>query len=236
MLDIVTFKWKPPRPGYRSKFGPETVNILRNMVERHYRKPHRFTCVTDDPAGLDPRIRVIPLWSDHGELVSPAGVNQPCCYRRLKLFSAAAAELIGPRFVALDLDIVITQDVAPLWDRPEDFVIWGDTNPTTLYNGSMFVLTAGARTQVWDTFDPLRSPRLTKASGNFGSDQAWISYCLGKGEATWSQADGVFSYRLHILPLGGRLPRMARVVVFHGRVDPWGPEAQRHSWVKEHYQ
>lgn len=235
MLDIVCFRWKPA-PGYRSSFGPETVNVLRSMVERNYQKPHRFTCVTDEPAGTDQRVRVIPLWKDHADVANPMGRSNPSCYRRLKLFSAEASELIGPRIVALDLDVVLTGDVSPLWDRPEDIVLWGDTHPKTYYNGGMFVLTAGSRRKVWEQFDPVKSPLRTKATGAFGSDQAWISYILGPGEAKWTCADGVYSYRNHIKPRGSVLPLGARVVLFHGRIDPWGHEANRLSWVRENYQ
>lgn len=237
MLDIVCFKWKPA-PGYRSKFGPEAVNVLARMVRRHYQKPHRFTCVTDDPAGIDCSIRIIPLWPDHGELLSLHGKHNPSCFRRLKLFSPEAAQIIGPRFVSLDLDIVITGDLVSMWDRPDDFVIWKNATPPTPYNGSMLLMTAGARSKVWTDFDPKRSPQEAKAGGSFGSDQAWISHKLGNGEKTWDQADGVYSYRAHIAPKIGPmvpLPENAKIVIFHGRLDPWDAEAQRIGWIREHW-
>jgi hypothetical protein len=235
MLTVVCWKWRP-RPGYRSLFGAEHVNVLRRMVGRHYARPHEFVCVTDDADGIDDGVRVVPLWDDLGDLPSPHGGNNPSCYRRLKAFSAEAADLIGPRFVSLDLDCVITGDLVPVWDRSEDFVIWGDTNPKTFYNGSMFLLAAGARRQVWDEFDAETSPALAKAAGNFGSDQGWISYRLGPGEARWTKADGVYSYRNQIRPFGGHLPRDARIVFFHGKIDPWSAEAQRLGWVKANWQ
>jgi hypothetical protein len=244
MLDVVTFKWKSS-PGYRSKFGAEAVNVLARMVARHYQHPHRFTCITDDSKGIDGSIRVIPLWSDHASLLSPHGRGNPSCYRRLKLFSVEAAEFIGPRFVSLDLDIVITGDLSPLWNRPEDFVMWKSVTPATYYNGSMLLMTAGTRRKVWDDFDPINSPRLTRMHRQFGSDQAWISYKLGPNEATWDTVDGVYSYRLHIdaqmirgkyVKMSNKdLPSNAKVVVFHGADDPWGPNAQRLRWVREHY-
>lgn len=232
-LRVVTFKWH--KPGYRSCFTGEHVNVLRRMVARHYASPHEFVCITDDAEGLDPAIRVIPLWDDFAHLRSPNGSKRPNCYRRLKLFSPEAAEIIGPRFVVLDLDMVVTGDLTPLFDRQEDFVIWGDTNPKTYYNGSMVLMSAGARRQVWDDFDPVRSPSVAKAAGQYGSDQAWISYRLGRGEAMWSTQDGVYSYALHVRPSGGELPRDARLVVFHGSTDPWMPEAQQHDWVRAHW-
>lgn len=237
MLDIVTFKWKPA-PGYRSKFEGAHVNTLAAMVRHHYQKPHRFSCITDDPTGIDQRhVRVIPLWRDHATLQSAYGRRNPSCYRRLKLFSADAATIIGPRFVSLDLDMVITGDMAPLWDRPEDFVIIKSATPPPryLYNGSMLLMTAGARRQVWDDFHPVRSLQATVKSRMFGSDQAWISLKLGPGEATWDTADGVYSWRIHLEPNGGALPANARLTSWHGSDDPWGPRAQQLAWVRQHY-
>lgn len=235
MLSIVSFKWRP-HPGYRSQFGPETVNVLKRMVARHYQKPHRFICITDDSHGIDADVEVLPLWQDHSNLSNPHGVKHPSCYRRLRMFSPQIAELVGSRFVMLDLDAVITSDVSPLWDRPEDFVIWGDTNPKTPYNGSMMLMTAGARKHVWERFDPQQSPRQAVRAGFFGSDQGWISYVLGKGEAKWTQSDGVYSWRNHVIPNRGQLPPGARIVLFHGGTDPWSDKAQRYEWVKRHWQ
>src|SRR6185436_17852511 len=123
-------------------------------------------------------------------LSSLHGRHQPSCYRRLKLFSAEAKELIGERIVALDLDMVITGDLVPLWDRPEDFVIMKSPSGPAFYNGSMFMIRAGTRTQLWDDFHPDKSPMKAKMSGQFGSDQAWIGYRLGNQEATWDTGDG----------------------------------------------
>jgi hypothetical protein len=234
-LTVVCWRWQPME-GYRSTFGPETVNVLRRMVARHYPHPHRFVCVTDDVEGLDPAIDIVPLWNDYADLPSPAGGKNPSCYRRLRAFAPDIGDVFGPRFVSLDLDCVIVGDLTPLWDRPEDFVIWGDTNPSTFYNGSMFLMTAGARARVWTEFNPARSPQLAKAAGHFGSDQGWISYCLGPHEAKWSRADGVYSYRNDLAPNGAsNLPADARITLWHGSVDPWTPNGQRLGWVREHY-
>lgn len=237
MLEVVTFRWKPA-PGYRSKFGPETVNVLARMVRRHYRGAHRFTVITDDPTGIDADVRVIPLWPDHADLLSPHGPLNPSCYRRLKLFSEEMRMLIGERIVCLDLDCVLTGDVGPLWNRPDDFVIWGDTNPTTPYNGSMLLMTAGSRRQVWEQFHPINSPVFAKRRGYFGSDQAWIGYCLGPNEKTWRVDDGVYSFRNHLVSghRTGALPRNAKIVIFHGKFDPWDANVQHnYPWIKDHY-
>lgn len=234
-MTVVCWKWR--NPTYQTQFSAETVNVLRRMVARHYPRPHRFVCVTDDPDGIGPDVEVIPLWDDHRTLLNPSGANKPSCYRRLRAFSREAAALFGPRFVSLDLDCVITGDLAPLWDRTEPFVIWGDTHPKTPYNGSMWLLTAGARAQVWEDFNPETSPKRGARLGYVGSDQAWIGACLGPGEPTWGVADGVYSWRVHLRRQGGKLPADARIVFFHGCHNPWDHDIQAaHRWVREFYQ
>jgi hypothetical protein len=231
---VVTWRWTPPE-GYRSTFPPETVNVLRRMVQRHYPKPHRFVCVTDDAAGIDPEVEIVRAWNDFADVPSPTGaVRNPSCYRRLRMFHPEIGRVFGDRFVSLDLDMVITGDLQPVWDRSEDIVLYGDTNPRTFYNGSMILMSAGVRPEVWIDFDPVHSPQRSKLAGHHGSDQGWISHRLGAGEAKWSHKDGVYSYRNDLAPHGAsRLPADARVVIFHGAVDPWAPQGQRLSWVQE---
>ncbi len=234
MLTVVTFLWKPPGH-YRSKYNAGHVDILRRMVRRNYPDPHRFILITDDPAGLtEPDIEVFELWHDFEDVRNPNGSNNPSCYRRLRLFAPEPGKFLGERFVCIDLDSVIVGDMRPLWNRPEDFVIWkapgGNSNP---YCGSMFMLTAGARPRVWTEFDPAMSPAMTTAHGYFGSDQAWIAYVLGPDEATWAKKDGAYSYRLQAKERG--LPANARVVFFHGKPDPWEAGPQAKQWVRDNY-
>jgi hypothetical protein len=234
MLTIVTFLWKP-RPGYRSKFSTQHVNVLRRMVRRHYRQPHRFVLLTDDPTGItEPDIEVFELWRDFANVQNPSGRGNPSCYRRLRLFAPEPGKFLGERFVCLDLDTVIVDDMAPVWDRDDDFVIWKSGTSGNPYNGSMFMLKAGARPNVWLDFDPVWSPINTRRAGLYGSDQAWIAHSCGAGEKTWSAADGVLSFRLNLEHRSGGLPERSRIVFFHGNGDPWDPPIQkRYPWVKK---
>lgn len=237
MLNIVTWKWRGHEK-YRTQFNGQHVNVLAAMVKRNYRKDHTFTCFTDDPTGIDTKlVEVKPLPTLYGNVLSPHGILAPSCYRRLVMFAPEAKKTFGERFVSLDLDAVIVNDMTPVWDRPEDFIIWGNTARKTEYNGSMVMMTAGARSKVFTDFDPVESPKLTKQRGLIGSDQAWISYSLGAGEKRWTVEDGVYSFRLHIRHRPKRtLPDNARVIFFHGSFKPWDKDIINViPWIKEHW-
>lgn len=235
---FVTWLWRP-NPGYRSAFKPEHVRILRNMLARHYLRPANFVVVTDQPEAIDPDIQTIRLWEQHGELESPHGRRNPTCYRRLRMFAPDAAEVFGgERLVSLDLDTVIVRDVTPVFDRPEEFVIFGKTDPRNDYNGSFQMLTVGARRKVWDVFNKNPQAAIADAQRNkrFGSDQGIITNVLGQGEAVWGPADGVYSFRVHLQNGEKPLPSNAALISFHGGQDPWGSRAMSLDWCRRHYQ
>lgn len=201
------------------------------MISRNLNLEHRFVCITDDTTGLKD-IETIDLW-DYPKVELQRG--KPNCYRRLRAFAPDAADWLGPRILSIDLDVVITGDITPLIDIPDDFKIWGDTAKNTYYNGGFWLMDAGARSHVWDRFTP-NAPNITRSKGMVGSDQAWISHILGPGESKWSTADGVYSFRNHLSQGSKPLPDDARVVFFHGQYDPWDKRVQsRNPWIKKHY-
>lgn len=232
MISVVVWKWAAPR-GFPCSYTAEHVNRLAAAVRRHYQAPHRFICVTDDARGLDSGVGYLRDWRDHADVPSPHGGGNPSCYRRLRAFHPDAGQWFGERFVVLDLDWVAVGDLVPLWERSDDFVIYRDPLWPGQYNGSMFMLRAGARPEVWTDFSPNISRRLAIEAKKKGSDQGWISYRL-PGEATWGPEDGVHSYKFGV-KAGAPLPAGARVVVFHGRPKPWDPEPQRLPWVREQW-
>lgn len=239
MLTVVTFKWRGAE-GFRSRYTAEHVRTMRSMVARHYPDPHRFVCVTDDPTGLDD-VETVPLWPDHAGVPNPTWPRGPSCYRRLRVFSEEAREWFGDRFVCIDLDAVILDDLRPLWNRPEPCVVYSCAGLGGDVNGSMFMLDAGARSFVWDLFDPIESPRRTHELGYRGSDQAWLTACLRHCSAAWTDADGIASYKSPLpRPASRYLHRKrppigapkARVMFFHGKPDPW---EVTDKWVIDNY-
>lgn len=261
MLRVVCWRWSNTGPKRkRVAYTADHVNRFANMVRRNLSMPHEVVCVTDQPEGLDPSIRIVPLW-DEG-LREKGG-----CYVRLKAFSPEMQDIIGERFVSMDIDCVVTGPLDPLFDRDDEFVMWKNVGRGTTYCGSMFLMTAGARRQVWDEFDvndlELRTGKLDSShpggrwvhpyaldTGNvIGSDQAWISAVLGPDEAMWTAADGVLSFKADVHPRYYRrrlikrdtpppaeLPEHSRVVFFHGREDPSQAHIQRACpWIETHW-
>lgn len=204
------------------------------MIRRHYQRPHRVLCVTNDAAGIDPAVTIVPDREDFADVQNPYGPHAPSCYRRLLMWHPDAARWFGERFVSLDLDVVAVADLVPLWDRAEEVVLYRDPLHPSQVNGSMVLMTAGARPEVWTDFDPDRSPQIARGAGFKGSDQAWLSLRL-PSEPRWDTRDGVYSFRKDIEPADGRLPADARLTIWHGHRDPWDEAAQKLPWVRENW-
>ncbi len=229
MLTVLTWFWK--QEGGRTNYLPEHVNIWADMVRRNLSMPHRIACVTDIPEGIDPSIEIIAPPRDFEDWRIPTWAEgRPQCLRRIAMFSLNAAEIFGDRFVCMDLDCVIMGSLDDLFKPSYDFRIYRGTAEGRLYNGSMMLIEAGCRPQVYENFT---LEGATEAGSKFiGSDQAWISHCLGAGEATWGAEHGVFWW-------GSPLDRPnsdAKIIFFPGGVKPWTVAiGDDKKWVSEFY-
>ncbi len=217
MLTVLTWLWK--QPGCRTTYTAEHVNIWAAMIRRHLTLPHRIACVTDIPQGIDPSVDIIRPPGDFAGMTTMRwGREKPSCFRRLAMFRPDAAELFGERFVQIDLDVVIGGSLDPILDRPEDIVLFRGTSGKRPYNGSMTLMTAGARSHVYTDFTPAGAE---EASRQFvGSDQAWMMKSLGPDEATWGEEHGVWWFGS---TYQARRPDPAKVSVlfYPGRIKPW---------------
>lgn len=231
MIRVMTWFWR--QPGGRASYQPEHVNIWADMVRRNLSMPHTIACVTDHPEGIDPSIEIIAPPRDFESVRIPTwNEKKPQCLRRISMFRPDAGKIFGKRFVNMDLDCVIAGPLDPLFDVKDDFKMMIGTEPKARpYNGSMLLMTAGARPQVYNDFTPERA---VLAGKHFlGSDQAWIAFSLGWGEKTWSEKDGAvwFSprYSMH--------PPDCRVMFFPGNAKPWTVAGSRplDRWVRRNY-
>lgn len=236
MLSVCVWKWG-------KTFGARHVNVLRRALERHLRLPHELVCVTDDPSGIDPRVRIVPM---------PGQFDQaPRCRRRMQGFSRGFVDacLGGRRTLYLDLDVVIVDDITALVDRPEPLVCWR-VGHAGVFSGSFLLADAGELHGAWNRFanDPEGYPRRLQPKG-VASDQAMINDWLSSRDgyrlpvATWTEADGFVTYygrgyeRLEHFGVGPRrpdLPPGARLVVL-GSADLDVLESGQFAWADEHW-
>lgn len=240
MISIVCWLWNDDtapanQMDRKREFLPEHVNTLRRMLKRHMSMPFKLVCVADESAGLDPKVEFLKTPDEAralSELRSPEGMRFPSCYRRLWAFSAEA-KVLGERCLFTDIDIVIMNDLAPLFENKADFVGWRplrDWGAKLRFGGGTYLLTPGTRTFVWDDFAGQESIDRARSAGFRGSDQAWLSYCLAEREIYWPMRSGVYSVR--DLKYDRIDPTTAMIMHFNGHVKPWQSDF---TWAKQHW-
>jgi hypothetical protein len=221
MITILTWLWE--QPGGRTKFTMDHVAIWADMVRRNLKMPHQLACVTDFD-GLPAGVRRIAPPGDFEDIVSHRWANgRPNCFRRLSMFRKDAAKTFGERFVCMDLDCVVGGQLDPLFDRPDDLVLFKGTHPDRPYNGSLMLIRAGCRPQVYDDFT---QEAADESGAKFcGSDQAWLAHCLGWKEKVWHERHGVYYYGslYKQLQKSGHNSRIAnlKLLFFPGKMKPW---------------
>ena len=243
MINIVTFKWKRPGTGMTlpeavEEYTVNHINILYNSIKRNTTVDFKFTCVTDDPVGLSPEINYVPIWNKC--------IHMGGCYNRLYTFSKDMKNILGDRFLCIDIDTVITGNIDHILTIKDEFAIleYGDPSlgkrgkpcPDQHYNGGLFMMNAGARSQVWDDFDFERTHQslepLRKQKRIVGSDQAWISHKLGPNETKINKNNGCYYYLW--LKDKNNLPSNCAMVSFAGNRDP-STFYKKHKWIQDNW-
>jgi len=233
MIHFCVFKWKPEGlnllPSQKvvdyAVIGADYVNKMKSMVSRHLHAEHEFICITDDNTGLFRGIKTIPIWDDCAELGG--------CYRRLKFFSDEMKTLIGDRIVQCDIDTIITGDITDIVTDPAPISFYKHSQH--LCNGSMWVMDAGVRSDIWFNF---HDRSIEDSKNEIGTDQGWLKYYLkddlisGKIK-TFGSAEGVYDMRLDVMNNGFELPEDCRMVTFGGPRDP--SQFTHLEWVKENW-
>lgn len=224
MLTVLCWYWNQPEG--RTRYEPLHIAIWRDMVRRHLSIPHRIAVVTNEDISIEGVEIIRPPCSFEDVRVPSWPEHRPQCFRRLVMFREDAAQWFGERFVCMDLDTVIAETLDPLFNTDADFKIARGTARGRPYNGSMMLLTAGSRPQVYNEFNYAGA---IKAGSRFvGSDQSWIAHCLGPKEAVWKEADGLHYYGLPRTPYIER-----RITFFPGSRKPW--QTTHDPWVAKNY-
>ena len=228
MLSVCAYLW-----GDLYSLGD--VKLWRDMVERHLTVPHEFVCITDDLGQFDGTgIRAVAL--KRGAARGPR-----FCAEKLMTFRPDFGFLVGDRVLVMDLDCIVVGNMDPIVARDEPLVLWrnpsrrpwlGTSSPRALYNSSMVLIAAGARTDVWTRY-------MKGEAAGLSGDQDWISHVVGPDCPYWDDDDGV--YRLGRPTIQGSGPRAtlpdnARVVYFPGdEGKPWLEHIRIECpWIDEH--
>lgn len=229
MLSVVCWKWG-------RIFGPEYVNRLKLALRKHLQIEHQLTCITDDPTGIDHDVRLLPIREF---------TDTPRCRRRLKQFDQQFTKaMLGPRVLSIDLDVVITDDITPLVDRPEPLVCWR-VGYANVFSGSFILYNHDVLHGLYEAYraDPIGFPVTVQARGT-PSDQAMLNHFVESWDVPfWTETDGIVTYfgdgyerfeHLGVGPGQPHLPEGARLVVL-GSADKSAMDEGRYLWVRDHW-
>lgn len=215
---------------YGPLYGPEYVNRLYRGLLRHTRFDLRFFCMTDDPAGIDPRVERLPLPREpFAERMERALLTAPK-RGRLKKISLFRPDLIpdlsGPLLV-FDLDVAIVGPIDDLWHHAPGKICmrreWrSSSRAPSLGHGSVERIDPRAHSYLYEFM--ARDPEAAVAFGG-GSEQTYTSASAARaGDFAPFPDDWIVSFKYDCRPtrplnlfLPPRLPSDARVVCFHGR-------------------
>jgi hypothetical protein len=228
-----------------TKYGPEYVNRLYAMVRRHLRGDFQFVCLTDSSEGIREEVRCLPI----PDLALPEGIPERG-WKKLTTFEADLHGLTGTALF-LDIDIVIVDDITPFFELPGDFLIIHDWKRPWRVTGNSSVY----RFQLGAHADVLAKFRAEAAAmrDQFRNEQAYLSDVLHKqGKLRYWPKDWCASFKYHSIatfPLNyfvaPSIPKGARIIVFHGVVNPPDALAGRSMgnwrralatpWIAEHW-
>lgn len=195
-------------------YGPEYVNILRDMVSRNLSAgtEAEFWCLTDKPEGLGPGVLAVPL---------PMGPDG--WWAKLAMFAPGVFPT-GARIIYFDLDTIICGAIDALLSIEDDFAILRDFYRPDGYGSGVMACRAGWGAHIWESWIAAGSPDLP------GGDQAWIELVQPTASRLQDLFPGLFvSFKADCRPLP---PKGASVVCFHGQPKPHncGAEWARDMW------
>ena len=219
MNHIVCVKWG-------NKYISQYANVLYNMVKRNTTVPYEFHCITDDPKGLDPHIKVIKL------------PNDPWIktwWSKLWMFNKDFP--LQGNILYFDLDVIVFKNIDELFTyNPDKFMIIRDFNRCRVKdwkqsNSSVMRWKPGTMNYLWNDFANNPSQVMQQNHG----DQDWIMKRGHQDINHWPD-EWIRSYKWemvgfkntkirkgvkHIFQHPARITEQNKVAVFHGEPKPF---------------
>jgi hypothetical protein len=222
--NVVCMKWG-------TKYSPEYVNILYRMTRRNLTLPFRFICLTDDPRGIEEGVETMLI----PEFEEPAPEYYKSCqaWRKLSLFDDPLFDIEG-KILFLDLDVVIVDNIDCFFSYSEKLAIienWSQPD-RLIGQASAFCFAKGKYKHLLEKYRIAQE----EVVQNYRTEQVYITRELGKGNFDYFPAEWCRSFKFHCLPGGllnsfitpARIPKGAKIIVFHGNPNP--SDALAGSW------
>ncbi|UTO05539.1 glycosyltransferase [Moraxella sp. FZLJ2107] len=242
---IICMKWG-------TKYGPEYVNRLYNMVARNITLPFTMVCLTDDSTGIRDEVVCHPI----PELNLPSNIPE----RGWKKLTTFKPDLYGLKGTALflDIDIVIIGNIDAFFTHQAEhddsvMIIRDWKKPWRMVgNSSVYRFKVGYNTyphlleHFENNFEKIRSE--VRHEQAFLSNYLREHHHLEYWDPTWCVS---FKYHcLHKIPLAYFLPPKkptdAKIVIFHGEINPpdaikggggkWYRYVLPSAWIKDAWQ
>lgn len=223
-VNIVCMKWG-------TRYGPEYVNFLFNMVKRNTTLPFRFVCMTENKDGIRHEVEISPL----PDFQEPAWEYARYCsaWRKLALFDKQVLDLKG-KLLFLDLDIVIVDSIDCFFSYSDKLAIienWSQPG-RLIGQSSVFCFEVGRYYHLLEKYNTQHE----EVMKNNRTEQMYITRELGKENFDYFPAEWCKSFKMHCMPGGilnsfitpTKIPENARIIVFHGSPNP--PEALAGVW------
>jgi hypothetical protein len=224
-VNVICLKWGTAYPAF-------FVNRLYAGVKKHLRRPFRFICVTENPAGLHPEVETMPFNQPKG---MPDRLRMGF-WTKLAVTADDFGDYRGPTLF-LDIDQVITGPLDNFFDyKPgrnciiHNWLSWHKTifrAVPNIGNSSVFRFVAGNSQYIYDKFEREWHRALDRT--RYRTEQAFLTYAMGENREWWPD-EWVRSFKRHCIPQAPLnlvkvplFPAGCRIVCFHGEPNP--PEA-----------
>jgi hypothetical protein len=170
-----------------TKYSPDYVNKLYNMVKRNCTVEFEFVCLTDDPTGLDPHIKTIPL---------PGNLQGWWC----KPYMFSRDLPIKGTILYMDLDVVVAGKLDKLFTyQPNHWCTIRDFTRAMRpdwkrYNSSVVRFKTGELHKVWEDFQADQQNIQRRLHG----DQDWLYEATRTNQAMFYPDSWILSWKWEV--------------------------------------